>query len=95
MKADILQKIEKDFAEHHQFAIKQIEVFDAKHKGLLTDRILRAVVFLAKGNSEKLMQVLALAETDYRDVLWQAEYDRNEQRIYDFNQSFYELKLIV
>ena len=94
MKTDIYQKIEKDFGSDLKQAIEQINILDARSKGLVSDRMLRAMVFLAKGNIERFKQVIELGRTDYRDVLWQAEYDCGEEQIYDFNKTFHELKLM-
>lgn len=94
MKTDIYQKIEKDFGPHLKLVIEQIEILDARSKGLVNDRMLRAMVFLAKGSIERFKQVIELGRTDYRDVLWQAEYDCGEEQLYDFNKTFHELKLM-
>jgi len=94
MKTDIYQKIELDFGDDHKSAIEQVEILDARSKGLIGDRMLRAMVFLAKGNIERFKQVIELGRTDYRDVLWQAEYDCGEEQLYDFNKTFHELKLM-
>lgn len=51
MKTDIFQKIEKDFGDDLKLAIEQVEILDARSKGLVGNRMLRAMVFLAKGNS--------------------------------------------
>ena len=94
MKTDIYQKIERDFGNDLKLVIEQVEILDARSKGLIGDRMLRAMVFLAKGNIDRLKQVIQLGRTDYRDVLWQAEYDCGEEQIYDFNKTFHELKLM-
>jgi hypothetical protein len=94
MKTDIYQKIELDFGDDLKSAIEQVEILDARSRGLVGDRMLRAMVFLAKGNIERFMQVIELGRTDYRDVLWQAEYDCGEEQLYDFNKTFHELRLM-
>ncbi|ABD81076.1 hypothetical protein [Saccharophagus degradans] len=94
MKTDIYQKIERDFGNDIKLALEQIEILDARSKGLIGDRMLRAMIFLAKGNLERFKQVIELGRTDYRNILWQAEYDCGEEQIYDFNKTFHELKLM-
>jgi hypothetical protein len=94
MKTDIYQKIEKDFGHDLKQAIEQVEILDAQSKGLINDRLLRSMVFLAKGNIERFKKIIELGRIDYRDVLWQAEYDCGEKQIYDFNKTFHELKLL-
>jgi hypothetical protein len=94
MKTDIHQKIARDFGQDLKQAIEQVEMLDARSKGLINDRLLRAMVFLAKGNMKRFKQVIELGCTDYRDLLWQAEHDCGEKQIYDFNKTFHELKLL-
>jgi len=94
MKTDIYQKIERDFGDDLKLAIEQVEILDARTKGLIGNRLLRAMVFLSKGNIDRFKQVIELGRIDYRDVLWQAEYDCGEEQLYDFNKTFHELKLM-
>jgi hypothetical protein len=53
-------------------------------------RVLRCVVFLAKGNLEELSKLMTAAKTDYRDVIFWAEYVNHEapnpKRVRDFNR---------
>jgi len=94
VKTDIYQKMERDFGDGLGEAIEQIELLEAETKGLIDNRLLRAILFLADGDLEEFKQVIELARTDYRDVLFQAEYGCGEKRLYDFNKSFHELKLM-
>ena len=94
MKTDIYQKIERDFGNDLKLALEQVDILDARSKGLVGDRMLRAMIFLANGNIDRFKQVIELGRTDYRDVLWQAEYDCGEEQQYDFNKTFHELKLM-
>jgi hypothetical protein len=94
MKTDIYQKIERDFGDDLKLAIEQVEILDARSKGLVGTHVLRAMIFLAKGNIERFKQIIELGRTDYRDVLWQAEYDCGEEQLYDFNKTFHELNLM-
>jgi hypothetical protein len=43
---------------------------------------------LAEGKTDRLLHFIGCATTDYRDVILWAEYDRNDQRVRDFNQPF-------
>lgn len=58
----------------------------------ISNRILRCVVFLAEGDLTKLEHYIDIAKTDYRDVIFMAEYTdhdkQNPKRIRDFNRSF-------
>ena len=94
MKTDIYQKMERDFGCDLPLAMEEVDLLDASTKGLIGDRMLRAMIFLAKGNIARFKQVIELGRTDYRDVLWQAEYDCGEEQLYDFNKTFHELGLM-
>jgi hypothetical protein len=94
MKTDVYQKITADFGADYKYAIELLDELDAQTKGLISDRVLRAIIFLASGNTTKLKRTIELCRTDFRDVLWQAEYDCGEQQIYDFTKSFHDLNLI-
>ena len=47
MKTDIYQKIERDFGNDLKLAIEQLYILDARSKGMVGDRMLRSMVFLA------------------------------------------------
>lgn len=83
--ADVAAKLEADFPNEDLVTIQ----------GLLDDytgkerlRVIRCVVQLAEGNPDRLLHFIRAAKTDYRDVIYWAEYNRNDQRIHDFNQPF-------
>jgi len=94
LETDIYQKIEHDFGADTPSAIALLEEIDAKTKGLIGNRMLRAMVFLADGDLDRFRDVIELGRVDYRDVLWQAEYDCGEVRKFDFEKSFHQLGLI-
>ncbi|HEY3801266.1 MAG TPA: hypothetical protein VGL61_01615 [Kofleriaceae bacterium] len=47
-------------------------------------RVARCVLYLAGGDPEKLVQLVVAARTDYRDVIWWAEYDGGETCLRSF-----------
>jgi hypothetical protein len=51
-------------------------------------KVLRRVLFLANGDLDKLWHYTGAAMSDWRDVIYWAEYDREDRRIRDFNQLF-------
>lgn len=95
MTKDIFQKIEKDFGKDAKRVHKEFEILDAKTNGQLFDRLIRAIVYLAKGDIDKLKMYIEMSQVDWRDVLWQAEYDSPDdpKRYRDFNKSFHDLGL--
>ena len=94
MKTDIYQKLKVDFNKELDEAINIMEALDAQTKGLISDRLLRAIIYLAKGNIHRLKEVIKLSQKDFRDILWQAEYDCGETLIHDFEKTFHELKMM-
>lgn len=94
MKTDIYQKLQRDFGPQLQEAIGEIEAVDAATKGLISDRIIRAVIYLSKGDLERLRKQIELARIDWRDVLMAAEYDEKEVRVRDFDKTFHQLGLL-
>jgi hypothetical protein len=51
MKTDIYQKLERDFGDALPLALEQIERVDVRTKGLLGDRMLRAMNSLPRATS--------------------------------------------
>ena len=55
-------------------------------------RLVRAILFLSKGDLQKMVENISLAETDFRDILYYAEYrgqgTGNPVRIRDFDKAF-------
>ena len=94
MATDIYQKIENDFGTDSQKVMEEIKFMNAQSKGMIGNRILRAVVYLAKGNFDDFRYFAEKARTEFNEVLRQAEHDENGHKIYDFNKSFYQLKLM-
>ena len=76
-----------------QEVIDILESLETMNHAPPSDRVLRSIVFLAQGDRNKLSHFIDLAYRDYRDLLWQAEYENPEVRKYDFNKSFDELGL--
>ena len=94
MQKDIIEKIEQDFAEP-ELVLRILESVESKSGEVLPDRICRSMIYLARGDIERLTHYIELFFQDYRDLLWQAEYEDPEVHKYDFNRTFYELGLIM
>lgn len=84
--SDVVYQIERDFesadVSEAIFALEEICGSE------FSDRIVRCVVFLSKGRLSQLREYIQLARIDYRDVIYQAEYDCQETRKWDFTQPF-------
>ena len=87
---DIKIEIQKLFKQRSKDAIQLIQKQFADIK--MSNRIIRCVIFLADGDLEKLEHFIDIAKTDYRDVIFMAEYtdhrSKHPKRIRDFNRSF-------
>ena len=95
MALDIYQKIENDFGDNSNEVHEALKILDAKTKGMISNRILRAIVYLANGDISTFHEKVKLAQVDWRDVLMQAEYSYPEnERLRDFDKTFYELGLL-
>ena len=94
MAVDIYQKIERDFGANAKSVRQILEEVDARTKGLLSDRMVRCMIFLADGRLDAFKATVEVARTDSRDVYWQAEYDCGEKQLRDFTQSFHQLGLL-
>jgi hypothetical protein len=55
---------------------------------LKEDRLIRCALFLSQGSIKELEEAVSLGKTDYRDLIWSAEYECKEDRLRDFNQPF-------
>lgn len=94
-KEDINARIQTDFAENASKATTMLIDAIKKVDHLKTDRIIRCILFLAKGNLTNLNKYIETATFDTRDVMLWAEYeklsgDQNYKRLRDFNKTFEE-----
>lgn len=92
-KTDIIDKIEIDFGTNSIEAGKMLESAILETDYLQTDRIIRCIIFLSKGNLTQLDKYIAAAILDPRDVMFWAEYENHDdfektKRIRDFNNQF-------
>ncbi len=86
---DINSKIKQDFGLKQFSVITTLLNLDKD----LSNRVLRCIIYLAKGNLEKLKHYTECANRDYRDVIYWAEYFEGEdktkpRRVRNFNKPF-------
>ena len=91
---DIQQKLALDFGSEMPFAKDEIEALYAATNWQISDKMIRCIIYLAKGDVMLLKRTIGCARKDYKDVLWLAEYDRGDDRLRDFNKTFQELGLV-
>ena len=94
-KDDINVKIYTDFGANVNKATTMLIDAINKVDYLKTDRVIRCIVFLAKGNLTDLNKYIEAATFDIRDVMLWAEYEKlsgdlNYRRQRDFNKTFQE-----
>jgi hypothetical protein len=96
---DILVQIQKDFGPQSVAASQLLQNQTEFYSESL--RVLRCIVFLAEGDIDLLPKFINSAKSDYRDVIFWAEYinhdAKNPAQVRDFNKPFgqHELKTIV
>jgi hypothetical protein len=88
MKVDIYQRMIRDFGFDAASVRKILVEVDARTKGLISDRLIRSMIYLSEGSLEQFKVTLELARTDPRDVYWQAECDCGETQLRDFTKPF-------
>lgn len=94
-KDDIIAKINSEFGENSNKAMTILIDAINKVDYLKTDRVIRCIIFLAKGNLIDLNKYIETATFDTRDVILWAEYEKlggglNYKRLRDFNKTFDE-----
>ena len=94
-KDDINVKIYTDFGANVNKATTMLIDAINKVDYLKTDRVIRCIVFLAKGNLTDLNKYIEAATFDIRDVMLWAKYEKlsgdlNYRRQRDFNKTFQE-----
>jgi len=90
---DIIERINIDFGEKASDASQMLIEAIAKNRHLKTNRVLRCIIYLAKGNLTDLLNYIESANIDTRDVIFWAEYTgiaetRTPKRIRDFDKTF-------
>jgi hypothetical protein len=91
---DIQQKLEHDFGSEFPFARDEIDAIYIATNWNISNKVIRSIIYLAKGNLELLNKNIQRAQTDFKDLLWEAEYDRGDEQLRDFSKSFIALGLI-
>ncbi|UCD90697.1 MAG: hypothetical protein JSW04_04515 [Desulfobacterales bacterium] len=87
---DILGKVNWDFEapDDAALALSVLQDFAEQNRKLASDRILRCIIFVAKGDLDVLDKAIGLAKTDYRDLIVWAEYDEKYERVRDLSTPF-------
>jgi len=86
---DVLDRLRRDFGNRADAVAAHLlarrRTGDAVFLG---DRLARCVVQAARGDEQRVQQLLDLAGQDYRDVIMAGEYDAGTRQIRDLRASF-------
>ncbi|MFT7373776.1 MAG: hypothetical protein ACI9T9_002476 [Oleiphilaceae bacterium] len=91
---DIQKKLELDFGSESSLAKDELEALYTQTNWRIGNRMVRSIVYLSNGDFESLKKAIKHANTDYKEVLWLAEYDRGDEQLRDFNKTFEALGLL-
>ena len=88
---DVVERIRLDFKGQADLALKMLnEAVASQYIG--APRLLRCIVYLARGNTVTLSKTIEAAIADYRRVLFAAEYEghdtRKPRRVRNFSKPF-------
>lgn len=85
---DILKRLESDYRKNSGEAKRKIQELIISNKEFRNHRIVRALIFAGNKDIVHLKKMIELTRTDWRDLLMNAEYERNDKRVRDFNLEF-------
>ena len=90
---DILARAKTDFGGRADQAMEILLDAIAKNDKLKSDRIIRCIIYLAKGDIQDLTKYIESAVIDTRDVIFWAEYSgineyKTPKQLRDFNKTF-------
>ncbi len=86
---DISAKIHRDFAATDAATVVQrLFAVSRDEPDLFGERILRCIVLASHGRLSGVEHYIAMARTDYRDLIVTAEYDRDWKQVRDLNRPF-------
>ncbi|MGY5877180.1 MAG: hypothetical protein RTU30_15620 [Candidatus Thorarchaeota archaeon] len=93
MYPDIQIKIRSDFGQEEADDIEtKLEKFKVDFLVIYNEdpssRIIRCILRLAEGEKEKLERYIKAALSDWRDVIYWAECDRDDNKVFDGSRRF-------
>jgi hypothetical protein len=75
MEQRILERVSREFQDSDRDAVVQLL---ENYVGPESDRVRWDILELSKGNVDKVREYIQAAQTDYRDVLYWAEYSEDD-----------------
>jgi hypothetical protein len=83
--ADIESKVAQDYPRESLSAVSRSL---ATYKGPERDRVIRCIVHLSGGDPQRVSHFVGVATQDYRDVIYWAEYNKQDHKVHDFGEPF-------
>ena len=85
LSADIGMKLAQDYPAAVLPAVSRSL---AAYNGSERNRVIRCIIHLSAGDPERISYFVGIAAQDYRDVIYWAEYDKEDQKVHDFGKPF-------
>lgn len=87
---DIIEKIKTIYGSFKTDfkIISELQNLIISEKDLRNPRIIRSMIYLFTVGKMERKKVFEIAKTDWRDILYYAEYNGNEKQIRNFNNEF-------
>ena len=83
--ADIQIKLAQDYPTALLSAVSRSL---AAYVGSERNRVIRCIIHLSGGDPQRISHFVGVAAQDYRDVIYWAEYDKQDQKVHDFGKPF-------
>jgi len=83
--ADIETKLAHDYPAESLSAVSRSL---ASYPGPERNRVVRCIIHLANGDPQRISHLVGVAAQDYRDIIYWAEYDKEDDKILDFGNPF-------
>jgi hypothetical protein len=85
---DIKNRLESDYRKNSGEAKRSIQELIISNKEFRSNRIIRALIYTGNKDVVHLKKMIELTKTDWRDLIMSAEYEKNDERVRDFNNEF-------
>ena len=82
---DITDRLVADFPNEDLLALQAVL---GQYRGNEQTRVIRCIVHSAERSLEKLRHYVGAAQTDYRNLIYWAEYTPADERVHDFHYPF-------
>lgn len=85
---DIIKRLESDYGKNSGKAKISIQELIKSSKDYRNNRIVRALIYSGNKDIVHLNKMIELTRTDWRDLLMNAEYEKYDKRVRNFDNEF-------